>query len=117
MKKEHPEIAVIISSAKEDIQTRVSMLRSGADDYITKPFDTEELLARLEAVLRRSGKSIASWNQENNKEPLEEENRRKLQYKDILMEPEERHHHLLRDLEYLNLDQMKLPVVSPFMKK
>lgn len=89
MKKEHPEIAVIISSAKEDIQTRVSMLRSGADDYITKPFDTEELLARLEAVLRRSGKSIASWNQENNKEPLEEENRRKLQYKDILMEPEE----------------------------
>ncbi|MBQ4529251.1 MAG: response regulator transcription factor [Lachnospiraceae bacterium] len=89
MKKEHPEIAVIISSAKEDIQTRVSMLRSGADDYITKPFDTEELLARLEAVLRRSGKSIAIWNQENNKEPLEEENRRKLQYKDILMEPEE----------------------------
>ena len=80
MKKEHPEIAVIISSAKEDIQTRVSMLRSGADDYITKPFDTEELLARLEAVLRRSGKSIASWNQENNKEPLEEENRRKLWY-------------------------------------
>lgn len=46
--------AVIIASAKEDIDTRISLLRAGADDYVTKPFDTRELLARLEAVLRRS---------------------------------------------------------------
>lgn len=54
VKKEHPEVAVIISSAKEDTKTRIELLRSGADDYIVKPFDVEELLARLEAVLRRS---------------------------------------------------------------
>lgn len=48
------ETAVIVASAKDDVTARVSLLRAGADDYITKPFDTEELLARLEAVLRRS---------------------------------------------------------------
>ncbi len=48
--------AVIVASAKEDIDTRISLLRAGADDYVTKPFDTRELLARLEAVLRRSKK-------------------------------------------------------------
>lgn len=54
IKKEYPFIPVLISSAKEETKTRVAMLRAGADDYITKPFDTEELLARLEAVLRRA---------------------------------------------------------------
>lgn len=58
IKKEYPKSAVIISSAKADITTRVSLLRAGADDYIVKPFDVDELLARLEAVLRRSGKSM-----------------------------------------------------------
>lgn len=48
-------IPVIVASAKEDVRTRVEMLRAGADDYVVKPFDTEELLARLEVALRRSG--------------------------------------------------------------
>ena len=82
MKKEYPEIAVIISSARDDIQTRIAMLRAGADDYMIKPFDTEELLARLEAVLRRSGK-----NPKGEREPEEASGGRVLRYKDILMEP------------------------------
>lgn len=49
-----PDIAVLIASAKENVDTRIMLLKQGADDYITKPFDTGELLARLEAVLRRS---------------------------------------------------------------
>ena len=84
MKKEYPEIAVIISSARDDIQTRIAMLRAGADDYMIKPFDTEELLARLEAVLRRSGK-----NPKGEREPEEASGGRVLRYKDILMEPED----------------------------
>lgn len=56
IKSSCPETAVLVASAKEDVTTRISLLRAGADDYITKPFDTEELLARLEAVLRRSRK-------------------------------------------------------------
>lgn len=49
-----PDISVIVTSAKDAVHTRVELLRAGADDYIVKPFDTEELLARLEAVLRRN---------------------------------------------------------------
>lgn len=54
IKEEHPHVSVIVSSARDDVQTRVSLLRAGADDYVVKPFDMEELLARMEAVLRRS---------------------------------------------------------------
>jgi two-component system KDP operon response regulator KdpE len=41
-------------SAVSEPEQKVSALRAGADDYITKPFDPRELLARLEAVLRRA---------------------------------------------------------------
>lgn len=44
---------VIGLSAKDDMRCKINLLRNGADDYITKPFDTGELLARIEVVLRR----------------------------------------------------------------
>ena len=44
---------VIIISAKETTQNKIDLLRLGADDYITKPFDMEEALARIESNLRR----------------------------------------------------------------
>jgi DNA-binding response OmpR family regulator len=44
---------VIILSAKLEQQTKISALRAGADDYITKPFDIEEVSARINARLRR----------------------------------------------------------------
>ncbi len=46
-------IPVIVTSAKDMIQTKVDIMRLGADDYITKPFDLDELLVRIEVVLRR----------------------------------------------------------------
>lgn len=49
-------IPVIVVSAKDMIQTKVDLLKLGADDYITKPFSLEELLARIEVNLRRSFK-------------------------------------------------------------
>lgn len=55
IKTQSPDTAVLVSSAKEELQVRVSLLKAGADDYLVKPFDTQELLARLEAVLRRLG--------------------------------------------------------------
>lgn len=46
-------IPILILSARDSAQDKAALLRAGADDYITKPFDEEELLARIEALLRR----------------------------------------------------------------
>lgn len=50
----HPTLPVIILTARGDEHDRVRGLREGADDYVVKPFSVNELLARIEAVLRRS---------------------------------------------------------------
>ena len=47
------KVPVIMLTAKDGVQDRVVGLDSGADDYLTKPFATEELLARIRAVMRR----------------------------------------------------------------
>lgn len=44
---------ILVISAKEESKIRIEMLRAGADDFITKPFDIEEVLARIESNLRR----------------------------------------------------------------
>ena len=46
---------IIMLTAKGETDDKVSGLKAGADDYITKPFEMREVLARMEAVLRRSG--------------------------------------------------------------
>ena len=46
---------IIMLTAKGETDDKVAGLRSGADDYVTKPFEMKEVLARIEAVLRRSG--------------------------------------------------------------
>lgn len=48
------DIPVIVISAKGTTQNKIDLLRLGADDYITKPFDLEETLARIESSLRRA---------------------------------------------------------------
>lgn len=48
------DVPVIIISAKDMIQTKIDVIRMGADDYITKPFDLGEVLVRIEAMLRRT---------------------------------------------------------------
>ena len=50
---------VIMLTAKGETDDKVAGLKSGADDYITKPFEMKEVLARIEAVLRRTGAAAA----------------------------------------------------------
>ena len=55
------KIPIIMLTARTDLEDKVRGLDYGADDYITKPFDTGELIARIKAVLRRS-----AWESEKN---------------------------------------------------
>ena len=52
--RKESQVPVIMLTAKGETDDKVAGLRSGADDYITKPFEMKEVLARIEAVLRRS---------------------------------------------------------------
>lgn len=51
--RQNKNMPVIIISAKDDKHTKIDMLKNGADDFISKPFDVDEVLARVESNLRR----------------------------------------------------------------
>jgi len=55
LRSRHINTPVIILSAKRSVDDRVKGLEKGGDDYLTKPFAFSELLARLQALIRRSG--------------------------------------------------------------
>ncbi|MFZ2152758.1 MAG: response regulator transcription factor [Microgenomates group bacterium] len=55
IRKENKEVKIIMLTANSQIEDKIEGLDAGADDYITKPFDSEELLARIRSALRRSG--------------------------------------------------------------
>ena len=55
LRAEGKSFPILILTARDDWQDKVAGLESGADDYLTKPFHMEELKARLQALLRRSG--------------------------------------------------------------
>jgi DNA-binding response OmpR family regulator len=60
IKESQPETPVIILSAVSEVADKVLLLELGADDYVTKPFSPRELLARVEAAIRRSAKSSSA---------------------------------------------------------
>ena len=55
-KETAPQIPVIILSAVSEVADKVLLLELGADDYVTKPFSPRELLARVQAAMRRTGR-------------------------------------------------------------
>ena len=74
--REFSKVPVIVLSAKSMMETRLEVLRMGADDYILKPFDLNEVLVRMEVVLRRTMQ--------------EEEDKPKIcQGKDLVLYPDE----------------------------
>ena len=56
----HGDAVILVVSARDDVDEKVTALDLGADDFVTKPFDTEELLARLRVALRHQGQSETS---------------------------------------------------------
>ena len=71
------DVGILCVSAVDDLTRKVDIIRNGADDYITKPFNNDEFLVRVEALLRRS----------KNNDPVQQN---LLTFKDIVMNPE--HH-------------------------
>ena len=56
--REEDDTPIIMLTAKGETDDKVQGLKAGADDYVTKPFEMKELLARIEAVLRRSDRGF-----------------------------------------------------------
>jgi two-component system OmpR family response regulator len=59
MRADAPEMPVLFLTARDAVEDRVAGLTAGGDDYVTKPFSLEELVARLRGLLRRSGMAAA----------------------------------------------------------
>ncbi len=57
-RQRRPELPVIILTARDGLEDRVKGLNAGADDYLLKPFAMEELIARINALMRRPGASL-----------------------------------------------------------
>ncbi len=60
IKKNYPEIPVIILSSKDDVGDVVGGFNVGADDYVKKPFDDDELMARVRVRLKESGENAST---------------------------------------------------------
>lgn len=73
--KEKQNIPVIVISAKDSLESKVDLLSSGADDYLTKPFAIQELLARVAVQIRHSARRGDA--------PV-------LKYKDLVLNPSDR---------------------------
>lgn len=58
VRTEQPDVPVIFLTARDAVDDRIHGLTAGGDDYVTKPFSLEELVARLRGLLRRSGATL-----------------------------------------------------------
>ncbi|CAM2792388.1 response regulator transcription factor [Acinetobacter celticus] len=101
IRQNHPNLPVLIISARDQLQQRVEGLNQGADDYLVKPYEFDELLARIHALLRRSGKE-----QIQNSEAL-------LSYGDLVLDIEQ---HLVKFKgEYIDLSNREWAILVPLV--
>ncbi|AUA12730.1 response regulator transcription factor [Streptomyces samsunensis] len=59
LRRELPDVPVLFLTARDAVEDRIAGLTAGGDDYVTKPFSLEEVVARLRGLLRRSGAASA----------------------------------------------------------
>ncbi|MDD3223647.1 MAG: response regulator transcription factor [Clostridium sp.] len=79
-------VPIIIISAKDMVNTKINLLKLGADDYITKPFDLGEVAARIESNLRRSHNDIALNKNLKYKDLLIDEDTKRVTLNDVEIE-------------------------------
>lgn len=96
--REMKETPVIVLTAIDELDSKIKMLTQGAEDYITKPFEIAELLARVAVQLRRSAGAIRVWEEGEEKksrhgahtlgasENVVMQGARRLLYKDLILD-------------------------------
>ncbi len=95
----HNEVPILMLTARDALENRLQGLQAGADDYLVKPFALSELVARIEAILRRSGGS----------------RRRLLQVADLRFDLDTLH--VSRDGHILKLNPFGLKLLTLLMQK
>src|SRR5450756_1222969 len=55
LREDNPRVGVLFLTARDSVEDRIAGITAGGDDYVTKPFSLEEVLARLRGMLRRAG--------------------------------------------------------------
>ncbi|AWI29847.1 DNA-binding response regulator [Streptomyces tirandamycinicus] len=60
LRRELPDVPVLCLTARDAVEDRIAGLTAGGDDYVTKPFSLEEVVARLRGLIRRSGRAAAA---------------------------------------------------------
>ena len=60
LRREVPDVPVLFLTARDAVEDRIAGLTAGGDDYVTKPFSLEEVVARLRGLIRRSGTPVVS---------------------------------------------------------
>ena len=95
--RQESDIPIIISSARSDIQDKMMGFSRGADDYIPKPYDAQELIFRIEAIMRRIHPTLPK--------------------KSTPFEIDEERHEISRDSCILHLTQAEYDIVAYMIKK
>ena len=95
-------LPVLIISARDQLQNRVEGLNQGADDYVIKPYEFDELVARIHALLRRSGSDV-----------ILQESAKILHYADLTLDVEQ--HIAQFKGQYLDLSNREWAILTPLV--
>lgn len=102
IRQSFPNLPVLIISARDQVQNRVDGLNQGADDYLVKPYEFVELLARMQALLRRSSHEVAPSNETS-----------VLRYGDLVLDVEQ--HIALLNGQELELSNREWAILVPLV--